>query len=71
MNIRCRQLVEGTAATRACKIIRPQSKILLHAAEAVRCFIIERGEGHLVAQDQAVIPQPMPQANRLAPPIHP
>ena len=63
--------VEGTPVMRTWNIVRLQSKVLSPAAEAFRYFIIERGEAHLVAHDQALIPQPMPQANRLAPPIHP
>ncbi len=49
--------VEGTPVMRMWNIVRLQSKVLSPAAEAFRYFIIERGEAHLVAHDQALISQ--------------
>ena len=47
--------VEGTPVMRMWNIVRLQSKVLSPAAEAFRYFIIERGEAHLVAHDQALL----------------
>ena len=50
--------VEGTPVMRMWNIVRLQSKVLSPAAEAFRYFIIERGEAHLVAHDQALLSKP-------------
>ena len=50
--------VEGTPVMRMWNIVRLQSKVLSPAAEAFRYFIIEHGEAHLVAHDQALLSQP-------------
>jgi LysR family transcriptional regulator, low CO2-responsive transcriptional regulator len=49
--------IEGTPVMRTWNIVRLQSKVLSPAAEAFRYFIIERGETHLVAHDQALLAQ--------------
>ena len=46
--------LEGTPLMRTWNIVRLQSKVLSPAAEAFRYFIIERGEAHLRAHDEAL-----------------
>lgn len=47
--------VEGTPLMRMWNIVHLQSKVLSPSAEAFRYFIIERGEAHLVAHDEALL----------------
>lgn len=50
--------VEGTPLMRTWHVVHLQSKVLSPAAEAFRYFIIERGEAHLLAHDEALLPAP-------------
>ena len=47
--------IEGTPLMRMWNVVHLQSRLLSPAAEAFRYFIIERGEAHLVAHDEALL----------------
>ena len=47
--------IEGTPLMRMCNVVHLQSRVLSPAAEAFRYFIIERGEAHLLAHDEALL----------------
>ncbi len=47
--------IEGTPLMRMWNVVHLQSRVLSPAAEAFRYFIIERGEAHLVAHDEALL----------------
>lgn len=50
--------VEGTPVMRMWQVVHLQSKVLSPAAEALRYFLIERGESMLLAQDEPLLRPP-------------
>jgi DNA-binding transcriptional LysR family regulator len=50
--------VEDSPIVRTWNIVHMQSKILSPAAEALRYFILEHGEAHLVEHDRPWMPPP-------------
>ena len=54
--------VVGSPVMRMWNVVHLQSRLLSPAAEAFRYFIIERGEAHLIAHDEALLrPSAAPQ----------
>ena len=52
--------VEDTPLMRSWNVVHLQARVLSPAAEAFRYFIIERGEAHLAAHDEGLLPPPRP-----------
>jgi DNA-binding transcriptional LysR family regulator len=56
--------VEETPVMRTWNVVHLQSRVLSPAAEAFRYFIIERGEAHLAAHDEGLLPAPRAKGRR-------